>query len=853
MQTEVCTPASSRALAEVPRRSSGGEYILVALRAAGTPFPEPLTYTIPPPLRGHVDFASTLLVPLGGQELVGAAVGFPEEAPEGLRLRSILAVLDPAPGFDERLYGVAEWMAGRYHCGLGEALQPIMPESHAISARRVLRLTGDWPEGEAGLARWGRAMRGAAGRLRRLLEESGGEIELADFKRRFPTPALSELLRQVRSRGWIEEEYRLSLPKARNRTVRTWSLAPDAGNAAVEAAEALAPGSTEKSSTPRLGERQQRVLEYLRERAGHAAPQPDLCRHLDVPAAVLQSLERRGLVTPGETTVNRAARPALPPAAAPALIPDQAAAAVVLADAVRRRAAEGFLLFGVTGSGKTEVYLHAIEEALAAGRQAIFLVPEISLTVQVATIFRSRFGERVAILHSRLSDGERFDEWARIRRGEADVVVGARSALFAPAPDPGVIVLDEEHDHSYKQDSSPRYVTGAVAERRASLTGCPVILGSATPSLESFYRSSIGELRRLDLPRRIHDRPLPQVRVVDLRVEFRQRGAGVFSAELREAIRERLSRGEQVILFVNRRGFSAFILCRDCGFVPRCPRCNVSLTFHADRVGRLACHHCGHERRAPENCPRCAGTRIRHFGIGTQRVEEAALSEFPAARVARLDRDTTTGRDSHQRIVSGFKAREADLLIGTQMVAKGFDFPHVTLVGIITADTALNLPDFRAAERTFQLLTQVAGRAGRGETPGEVILQTFTPEHPAIQAATEHDYPRFYADEIRAREELRYPPFASLARFLAADSQEEVARGKIHAIRDLLAAPTAAAGVELLGPTAAPLARLSGKYRWHLLLKSEQDAALHSLLVETLPRLRRTSGWFLDVDPLSLM
>jgi primosomal protein N' (replication factor Y) len=418
-------------------------------------------------------------------------------------------------------------------------------------------------------------------------------------------------------------------------------------------------------------------------------------------------------------------------------------------------------------------------------------------------------------------------------------------------------VLDEEHDSSYKQDNSPRYVTRAVAKQRAARSGCPVILGSATPAVETFYRAATGGVRRLDLPRRILDRPLPQVRVVDLRQEFRCRGATVFSLDLREAIRERLARGEQVILFVNRRGFSAFILCRDCGFVPRCPGCNVSLTFHAGRVssglGTLVCHHCGHQRRAPQICPRCAGTRIRHFGIGTQRVEDAVRETFPEARIARLDRDTTTTKDSHARIVTGFRQREADILIGTQMVAKGFDFPHVTLVGIITADTALNLPDFRAAERTFQLLTQVAGRAGRGDTPGEVVLQTFAPEHFAVRAAAQHSYLQFYEEEIRAREELRYPPFSSLARIVAVDAHEDAVRGKIETVREAMAAPAAAAGIELLGPTMAPLSRLSGKYRWHLLLKSPEDEPLQTLLAEMVPRLHRVSGWFLDVDPLSLM
>jgi primosomal protein N' (replication factor Y) (superfamily II helicase) len=832
--------------------------VAVALQAAGAPLPEPLTYTLPEALSGQVAFGSTVLVPLGGRELIGAVVGFPEEAPADLTLRPVLAVLDPAPAFDERLYRVAEWMAARYHCQLGEALPRIMPESHLVSAERVVRLTGAWPEDDAPLARWGMAMRGAAGRLRRLLVEAGGEIEIAALKRCFPTPALSTLLRQLRSRGWIEEEYRLRLPRARAHTVASWALATEGVGCRVWGVgfepSHPPPPTLHPTPSPRLGERQQRVLEYFQARPECELSQPDLCRELNVTPGVLRSLERRGLLRSGEATVNRAARAPIARAEAPRLTEEQADASSVLDDAVRRRAAESFLLYGVTGSGKTEVYLRAMEEALGAGRQAIFLVPEISLTTQVAAIFRARFGERVAILHSRLSEGERFDEWTRIRRAEADVVVGARSALFAPAPDPGVIVLDEEHDHSYKQDNSPRYVTRAVAEQRGMQSGCPIILGSATPSVETFFRAESGTLRRLELPRRIYDRPLPEVRVVDLREEFRLRGATVFSQELRAAITARLARDEQVILFVNRRGFSAFILCRDCGFVPRCPRCNVSLTFHADFSSRLVCHHCGHERRAPNTCPRCAGTRIRHFGIGTQRVEDAVRELFPDARLARLDRDTTAAKDSHARIVTGFKERDVDILIGTQMVAKGFDFPHVTLVGIITADTALNMPDFRAAERTFQLLTQVAGRAGRGGIPGEVILQTFAPEHYAVRAAADHDYRRFYEEEIRSREELLYPPFSSLARFVSADSQEEAARGKIYRVYEILSAPAAAAGIELLGPTTAPLARLKGKYRWHLLLKSGADAALQRLLSDALPRLRRSlTGWTLDVDPLSLM
>jgi primosomal protein N' (replication factor Y) len=501
------------------------------------------------------------------------------------------------------------------------------------------------------------------------------------------------------------------------------------------------------------------------------------------------------------------------------------------------------------------VYLHCFEEALRSGRPAVYLVPEISLTAQVAAQFRARFGPRVAVLHSKLSEGERYDEWQRVRRAEADIIVGPRSALFAPCPPPAVIVLDEEHDPSYKQESAPRYWAPDAAARRAELSGSTRVLGSATPAVESFHAALTGRYRLLELPERILGRPMPVVTVVDLRAELRQRPGTVFGERLEAAIGERLARGEQVILFLNRRGFSAFILCRGCGYVAKCPNCNVSLVYHRQRAGRLVCHHCAYSRRAPEKCPRCAGTNIRHFGIGTERVESAVRSLFPEARVARLDRDTTTRKDSHTRIVKGFQDRQIDILVGTQMVAKGFDFPAVTLVGVITADTALHLPDFRAGERTFQLLSQVSGRAGRGEQAGEVVVQSFQPEHFSIEAAARHDYRAFFEREIKEREELGYPPFTSLARVVAADVIAEAAEGKIHAAFQWLADPARERGITLLGPSEAPLARINQKYRWHLLLKSPSAEALHELLAAEWSQVMAVSGGGLtiDVDPQSVL
>jgi len=512
---------------------------------------------------------------------------------------------------------------------------------------------------------------------------------------------------------------------------------------------------------------------------------------------------------------------------------------------------ERYLIHGVTASGKTEVYLRAMEEVAEAGGGSIFLVPEISLTAQMLGAVKGRFGKAAAVLHSRLSEGERYDEWSRIRRGEVKVVVGARSAVFAPMPNLKLIVVDEEHDPSYKQESSPRYHTRDVAARRAADAGGTLVLGSATPSVESFYWAEKGHLKLLTMPRRIDDRPLPRVELVDLR----QTPMAIFSDRLKSAVEDRLSRGQQVILFLNRRGFSTFVLCRDCGYTERCPNCSVALTYHA-ATRRLQCHHCDYRRRAPVRCPKCSGGRIRYYGLGTERVEEEVRQLFPSARPLRMDRDTTSRKNAHHTILQRFRGRDADILIGTQMVAKGLDFPGVTLVGVVTADTALNLPDFRAAERSFQLMAQVSGRAGRGDDPGEVIVQTFSPEHYSLQAASRHDYLRFYAQEIAFRKELWYPPYSRLANVMSVDAASDAAEARARAAAEALRSEVESAGlkVQVLGPAPAPIEKLKGRYRWHVLVKAADSRAMSPCLdvLERLPSEVR-SGIVVDVDPVSVL
>jgi primosomal protein N' (replication factor Y) (superfamily II helicase) len=811
----------------------------VVVEAGGAPIPQPLTYAVPPGQDAPATGAA-VLVSLRGREQAGyvVAVRGAATADPAITAQPLLDVLSREPAFSAVQYELARWLAQRYHAPLDDALHCIVPLRHGSALERFVRLSDKWPEGGERGRRWPSEALETAALVRAVLAEApGNEMAVAALERVVRPENLADVLARLRRLGWTAEERRLRRPRSRARVM-----------AAVYPTEAML-------EDVRLTERQRAVLDRVGEAGEEGILLRDLTRSLDLTASVPQALAERGLVAIRPRVVSRLCAPLETAQPAPALTPAQGTAAAAITASMQFGGSATHLLFGVTGSGKTEVYLHCFEAALRSGRPAIYLVPEISLTAQVATQFRARFGARVAVLHSRLAEGERFDEWQRVRRGDADIIVGPRSALFAPCAPPAIIVLDEEHDPSYKQESSPRYWAPDAAARRAALAGSTLVLGSATPAVESFHAAQHGRFSLLEMPERILGRPLPTVEVVDLRVELRRRPGTVFGEKLEEAVRLRLDRGEQVILFLNRRGFSAFILCRDCGYVAKCPNCNVSLVYHRQRAGRLVCHHCAYSRRAPDQCPRCAGRRIRHFGIGTERVESAVRSLFPDARVARLDRDSTARKDSHTRIVKRFQEREIDILVGTQMVAKGFDFPGVTLVGVITADTALHLPDFRAGERTFQLLSQVSGRAGRGEQAGEVVVQTFQPEHFSIEAAARHDYRSFFEREIREREELGYPPFASLARIVASDVIAEAAEGKIHAAQQWLADPARERGVTLLGPSEAPLARINQKYRWHLLLKSPSAAALEDLLAAEWSRVIGVGGGGLtvDVDPQSVL
>mgnify|MGYP000876898267 FL=1 len=486
-----------------------------------------------------------------------------------------------------------------------------------------------------------------------------------------------------------------------------------------------------------------------------------------------------------------------------------------------------YLLEGVTGSGKTEVYLQWISEVIAKGQSAMMLVPEIALTPQMVERFKSRFGDRVAVLHSGLSTGEKFDEWRKIKNKEADIVVGARSSIFAPLENIGIIILDEEHETSYKQDESPRYHARDIAIWRGEFHHCPVVLGSATPSLESRARAQKGVYTLLKLTKRAKEQILPEVHLIDMRNEFiHQKGS--FSQTLLKAIENRLEKKEQTVLLLNRRGYSSFVLCRDCGYVLECPNCDISLTLHMD-TKTMKCHYCGHEERIPTFCPKCQSRQIRYFGTGTQKVQEELQEVFPDARIVRMDVDTTRRKGQHEAILKQFENQEADILIGTQMIAKGLDYPNVTLVGVINADTALNIPDFRSSEKTFQLLTQVSGRAGRGEKTGEVFIQTYNPTHYAIQLAQGHHYERFFETEMRMRHMANYPPYFFTTMITFSSEEEGVALKKAIEVHKSLMANVSPKAV-VLGPTAKSIARMNNRYYFQIIVKYKNEPQLQEFL-----------------------
>ncbi|HET9949752.1 MAG TPA: primosomal protein N' [Longimicrobiales bacterium] len=792
-----------------------------------------------------------VLVPFRERERIGWVVGpaagdradGADRAPP--ELRAVLAVLDEQPSVTPEMLSLCRWIAEYYVAPLGIAIRSALPAVLCDASRDYVALARE-PDGDL------------TPRERRLVGALCAR----------PGPQHVRSLRAALGKRSIWPEIRA----LRARGIVTHTTVPPAGPAAkvrrvVRIARELGTLAEREEVFGRAG-RQREAYELL-EAAGREMELAHLVGGKGFSRGVVRGLEEKGLVAVVAEEELRDPFAALPVAPASALTPTprQRDAIERLVRALDAPRPKPFLLHGITGSGKTLVYIQLLHAVLARGRSAIVLVPEIGLTPQTAARFRAHFGDQVAVLHSGLSEGERYDAWRSLRRGERRIAVGARSALFAPLGALGAIIVDEEHDGSYKQSEAPRYHARDLAIVRAQASGAVCVLGSATPSLESWANARAGKFERLALPERVGGGRLPEVRVLDLRARGEGAAArahvapgGVFSAELAAAVRARLARGEQVILLQNRRGYASFVQCRECGEVDRCENCSVSLTFH--RVTRrLLCHHCRYELPAPERCARCGSRDLSFRGLGTEQVERVAAELFPEARIARMDVDTTSGKWAHHRILGRVERGEVDILLGTQMIAKGLDFPRVTLVGVINADVGIHLPDFRASERTFQLLAQVAGRAGRGGPGGQVLIQTALPDHYAVRAAVDHDYEAFAERELEERAKPGYPPWSRLVNVVLSSPEQRLAAAAaedaVRFVRSWLERHEGGgAGVEVVGPAPCPIERLHGRWRWHFLLRSPSPRALGEAARALAEGHRLPAGdvrLALDRDPVALL
>jgi primosomal protein N' (replication factor Y) (superfamily II helicase) len=812
-------------------------------------------YRVPTRLRAKARVGARVLVRFGGKKVTGVIVRAPgEPPPPGVTLVDVSDVLDDEPALPPDLVELCMWLADYYEAPPGEVVRAALPAGSGVGARRVVALTD---AGRAALANGG----ALPAKLRAVLARlEAGPIATAGLSALLKRGIADGVERGLVSEGEDRDRARARLKRER---VAWWTRAGDAASTPSAAAASVDVTSSAPAASASVGAagkspKRRAVLDALIAANGEPVSVAELNQRVAGASAALRELAKQGVVALGEREVELDAAPVdavMGGGAIPTPTDEQDVAIDAILGALREPPASfaPFLLHGVTGSGKTEVYLRVIAEALGAGKTALVLVPEISLTPQLAARFRARFGDEVAILHSGLSEQARLGEWSRLRRGQARIAVGARSAVFAPLERIGVIVVDEEHDGSFKQEEGVRYHARDVALVRAQRAGAVCVLGSATPSLESFAHARRGTYRLLTLSKRPTARPMPSVDVVDLRVHMPD-GDAMLSNVLRDAIGGALAAGDQSILFLNRRGFATFVLCRACGHSFRCPHCAVSLTYHR-HSDRLTCHYCGYVRRVPEACPECkTNGAIMRKGLGTERVADAVATEFPQARVARLDRDVASGAKI-EAVLARVARREVDILIGTQMVTKGHDFPGVTLVGVLCADTGLDLPDFRASERTFQLLAQVAGRAGRGERAGRVIVQTYRPGASAVVAAAAHDYVQFFEAETASRAELGYPPHGRLIAVRIDGGDEHAVVGVARKLADVGEAMVAAgtvAGIELRGPVPAPLEKLRNRTRWQIWLRGTDRAALRRV-ARAMAATDVAAGVrvVLDVDPMS--
>lgn len=785
---------------------------------------QPYTYLVPDEWQAVIECGTRVEVPFGegNRHIQGFVTALPTELEESkLSLKSLIRVIDLAPVVNQELLQLADYMKDVTFSFKINCLQTMLPAAmKAAYQKKFVLLDEDHPVKETYFSQ--------SNEIDWDVIEAAGALTL--FKR-------------LREQSIVELRY-LVKEKVNKKMIRYVKSLVTTDNYFVFK-EQLRPNAL----------RQHQLLEQLK-----TTPRETVTfyREKELLSTHLKTAEKNGWLSFEEV---ESYRDPFENHDFPKTLPwqlnaeqQQAVSRILAAEA--QGEATTFLLEGITGSGKTEVYLQSIAEILNKGKTAMMLVPEIALTPQMVQRFKSRFGKAVAVLHSGLSQGEKYDEWRKIERGEAQVVVGARSAVFAPLQKIGLIIIDEEHEATYKQEDTPRYHARDLAIWRSQYHHCPVILGSATPSLESRARAQKKRYELLYLTQRAHENAqLPSVTIVDLKEEYAQKNTSTFSRLLQEKISNRLQQKEQIVLLLNRRGYSSFMMCRDCGYVLPCPNCDISLTLHMD-VKKMRCHYCGHQENIPKKCPDCQGEKIRYYGTGTQKVEEELQERFPSARILRMDVDTTRKKGAHEKILKAFEEQEADILLGTQMIAKGLDYPNITLVGVLNADTALNLPDFRSSERTFQLLTQVSGRAGRGAKPGEVIVQTFNPEHHSIVLAQAQDYEAFYQQEMILRHQSGYPPFYFTVKITISHPAEQVVAKKSYQIAEQLKNGLSPES-RILGPTPSGIARIKNRYYYQIILKYKHEVHLHRMLREILEtsqsEQRKNLYVSIDYEPLNFI
>lgn len=793
--------------------------------AVGLPVSKTFHYLIPERMQGSLQVGMRVLVPFKGRKVTGFCLNLLDQPPREIeeKLREVEGLLDEAPLIDSQMLRFYRWISDYYLYPLGEVIKAGLPPGLHLKSELFLSLQDD------GMKALVQGSIGPAEEKVMKEMERCGKVSLKRMLKIFSGEISRSQIFSLKRKGLLQIDAGFKSKEIKPKLER---IVRYVGGEPIE----------------KISKKQSEILKWVEDRG--EVTYPELCKRFKSPSNPIRSLQEKGLlsIVLREVCRDLSVRPGLKPYPKPELTSDQKSVLNEILKGIHSKRYTPFLIHGVTGSGKTEVYLRAIEEVLYQGREAIAIVPEISLTPQLLSRFKDRFGENLAMLHSGLGKGERYDQWRKIWRGEVKIALGARSAIFAPFKNVGIIVVDEEHDPSYKQEEKLKYHARDIAVVRAKEAEATLLLGSATPSLESFHNIEKGKFRLLTLPERIGANPLPKVEVVDMKNE-----KGLLSEKLKAALQKNIEEKRQSLLFLNRRGFANFILCPECGFTFKCPNCSVTLTFHLkDRS--LQCHYCDYRVRAPGDCPNCKGHRLRGLGIGTERLEQEIKDLFPGKEVGRMDRDTTSRRDSHQQILKNLESGKIDILVGTQMIVKGHDFPNVTFVGVISADTSLHFPDFRSSERTFQLLTQVAGRAGRGDAAGEVVIQTFNPDHSSVRMAKEHDFDGFYREEIGFRRALEYPPFSRMINFRLTGNSEKrtkMAAEEMEKIGQSLLKRGFGKGIELLGPSAAPFMRLKGKFRMQMLAKGVHSRLLHQFAKALMTRMEeqiKEKGVNLDVD-----